>query len=128
MDKIYNLYAHLFGRVIFLKLNRFLYHLSLRGLGVLNHQNDYLTGEKIWLKKYLKDKSDPLIIDVGANVGNYSKMNIVSHSTFKDFWDLLSKNYKLYRIVNSNFLIEIKKYHPLRNEIYGYQNIIAKLK
>lgn len=31
MDKIYKLYAHLFGRVIFLKLNRFLYHLSLRG-------------------------------------------------------------------------------------------------
>ena len=58
----------------------------------------------------------------------FNEMNIVSHSTFKDFWDLLSKNYKLYRIVNSNFLIEIKKYHPLRNEIYGYQNIIAKLK
>ena len=88
----------------------------------------YCQCEGSWLKSILKDKSDPLIIDVGANVGNYSKMNIVSHSTFKDFWDLLSKNYKLYRIVNSNFLIEIKKYHPLRNEIYGYQNIIAKLK
>tara|TARA_B110000977_G_scaffold201487_1_gene296352 strand:+ start:3826 stop:4620 length:795 start_codon:yes stop_codon:yes gene_type:complete len=74
MDKIYKLYAHLFGRVIFIKLNRFLYHLSLRGLGILNYQNEYLTGEKTWLKKYLKDKKNPLIIDVGANVGNYSKM------------------------------------------------------
>lgn len=74
MDKLFILYAYIFGRLFFSKFNKLLYLLSLRGLGILNSQNDYLTGEKIWINKYLKGKMKPLILDVGANVGNYSKM------------------------------------------------------
>ena len=46
--------------------------MSLRGLGILNYQNSYLTGENDWLKKFLKGKKNLVIIDVGANTGNYS--------------------------------------------------------
>ncbi|MFA5986231.1 MAG: FkbM family methyltransferase [Parcubacteria group bacterium] len=79
IEKIYNLYAYIFCRKIFRKFNRLIYQLGLRGLGVLNYKSSYLTGENIWLKKYLDNKKSPIVIDVGANVGNYSstvlKMN-----------------------------------------------------
>lgn len=73
LNMIYKVYAYVFGRVLFAKMNKFLYQISLRGLGILNYQGDYLTGENAWLKSYLKDKTNPTILDVGANVGNYSK-------------------------------------------------------
>jgi FkbM family methyltransferase len=66
------LYARFFARKFFGKFNRLLYHLSLRGLGILNYQGS-LTGEKKWLQSFLKGKREPLILDVGANIGNYTK-------------------------------------------------------
>lgn len=70
---IYKFYGYLFSRIIFIKFNKFLYQISLRGLGVLNHQDQYLMGEKYWLNKYLKNKNNPIVFDVGANIGTYSK-------------------------------------------------------
>ena len=82
---IYKLYGYLFARNIFRKLNMFLYHISLRGLGVLNYQGEYLTGEKGWLRGYLKDKVKPIVLDVGANVGNYSKNVLSSNASCSIF-------------------------------------------
>lgn len=73
INYILKIYAFLFARRVFHKLNKFLYLASLRGLGILNCQGEYLTGEKQWLSRYLRSKTDPVVIDVGANVGNYSK-------------------------------------------------------
>jgi len=72
LNVFFKLYARLFGKRFFLKFNKLLFNLGLRGLGILNYQNSYLTGEKAWLKDYLKDKDKPVVIDVGANVGSYS--------------------------------------------------------
>ena len=72
-DYIYSAYAFLFGRPYCYKFNKLLYMLSLRGLGILNYRNDYLNGEIGWLKSFLKNKINPVVIDVGANVGNFSK-------------------------------------------------------
>lgn len=72
-ELVFKLYGYLFAKNVFRTLNLFLYHISLRGLGVLNFQGEYLTGEKAWLKGYLKGRDKPMILDVGANVGNYSK-------------------------------------------------------
>ncbi len=66
-------YAYVFGKKIFLRYNRFLYQLSLCGMGILNYQNPYLFGEKGWLKNYLANKEKPTILDVGANRGEYSR-------------------------------------------------------
>ncbi len=71
LEFIAKIYALFFARREFRLFNEYLFHLSLRGLGILNSQNDYLTGEKHWLKKYLKGKTKPVIIDVGANKGSY---------------------------------------------------------
>jgi len=257
-DKIFELYALVFAKPLFVKINRFLLNLALRGLGILNYKSDNLTGEKKWLYRYLKNIKNPIVIDVGANIGDYTntilninknakvfaiephpktfkklkvniiseniqlfnvgisdrqgilelfdyknndgsshaslyedviedlhkgevvshkvevntldeligkkvdridllkidtegneykvllgarqllnsqkinaiqfefnEMNIISKTTFKDFWDLLSEQYIFYRILPCGNLLKIKKYTPLECEIYAYQNIIC---
>jgi FkbM family methyltransferase len=79
LRKFYKIYAFLFARNIFRKLNMFLYQISLRGLGVLNYQGDYFVGEKAWLKGYLWNKKKPVVLDVGANIGSYSKFVLESN-------------------------------------------------
>lgn len=73
IEAIFKIYAYLFGGKIFIKFNKFLYQLSLRGMGILNYQSDYLSGEKLWLNTYLRKLQSPVVIDVGANVGKYSE-------------------------------------------------------
>ena len=70
-----NLYIRIFARPEFVNFNLALFQLSLRGLGVLNYQNDRVSGEKYLITKILPNlvKSDaPVFIDVGAYIGNYS--------------------------------------------------------
>ena len=54
----------------------------------------------------------------------FNEMNIISRVFFKDFWDLLNENYKMYRML-SDGLVRIKKYSPVLSEIYAFQNIVA---
>lgn len=72
---ISSLYRKIFSRRIFRKINLTIFHLSLRGLGILNCENDKVSGERYLittiLPKLIKTDS-PLFFDVGANVGNYS--------------------------------------------------------
>lgn len=54
------------------------YHLdifktSLHGIGILNYETEELSGETWFLNNYLKGKKSPVVFDIGANVGNYSK-------------------------------------------------------
>jgi FkbM family methyltransferase len=72
LGKIYDWYALLFAKSYFIKLNKFLYNLSIRGLGVLNYRSETLRGEYNWLEKYLSDIEQPFVVDVGANIGNYT--------------------------------------------------------
>lgn len=70
-------YRFLFARNFFYKFNKFLYKCSLSGLGVLNYQNDKISGEDFFLN-FISDKNKkPLVFDVGANIGSYTK-NILS--------------------------------------------------
>lgn len=70
---VFDLYALFFARKLFYKFNKFLYALSLRGLGVLNFESDKTSGEEDFIKKYVTKIDNGVIFDVGANVGNYSK-------------------------------------------------------
>ena len=77
--QILRLWAGLFAKPQFERLNNFLLDLSMRGLGILNFENELVTGEyhfrsKI-LPKYCKEDS-PVLLDVGANEGGYSKLLI----------------------------------------------------
>lgn len=66
-------YRFLFARTFFYKFNRLLYRCGLSGLGVLNYENSNSSGERNFLEKILKKMEAPVIFDVGANVGNYTK-------------------------------------------------------
>lgn len=72
MDKIIQLYVWLFARKRFARFNQFLFRLALGGLGVLNYRSSASSGELSFLKRYLPSKSGA-VIDVGANIGGYSK-------------------------------------------------------
>lgn len=68
-----NAYVKIFARPSMIKWNRFLHHAALRGMGVLNYKNDKESGEEDFLKNTIASLQQPIIFDVGANVGRYSK-------------------------------------------------------
>lgn len=72
LNLIIGIYRALFARRIFYRLNKALYHCSLRGLGILNFENDEVSGEGRFIKRFLAEKPGGVVFDVGANVGNYS--------------------------------------------------------
>ncbi|MCR9117750.1 MAG: FkbM family methyltransferase [bacterium] len=70
------LYRAVFARRIFRKLNLLLFHMSLRGLGVLNYETSAVSGEKHLIGRFLPKliaNQSPIFFDVGANVGNFSR-------------------------------------------------------
>jgi len=73
---LYSIYAKFFARPFFEEWNKFLFHLGLRGLGILNFKDFRQSGEKFLvediLHEYVTDES-PLFLDAGANVGDYSR-------------------------------------------------------
>lgn len=75
-------YRWMFARPCAEKLNYLLFHCSLHGLGLLNHENSQISGEKFFLRKvlprYLRSKN-PVVIDVGANVGTYCREVLSAH-------------------------------------------------
>lgn len=79
MKKIIDLYRFLFARPCFFSLNKSLFNLSLRGLGVMNYENELVSGESWFLNTYLAKLDRPVVLDVGANVGNYASLVLESN-------------------------------------------------
>ena len=83
---IYKIWVWLFARTCFAKLNRFLFTVSLRGLGILNYGSLRASGERNFLEKVLGVYALPgtqkcVVLDVGANVGNYTREILsISHA------------------------------------------------
>lgn len=66
-------YRALFARPSCYLFNKLLFDLSIRGLGLLNSENDQVSGESHFLKNVLSRYDRPLVLDVGANRGNYAE-------------------------------------------------------
>lgn len=73
IQKIFRIYSFIFSRKIFFKWNVFIYHLSLRGIGILNYNSMSESGESSFLKNFCKQIKQPIIFDIGANKGCYSQ-------------------------------------------------------
>ena len=74
-DIITGLYRRIFARKAFRPINSALFHLSLRGLGILNFENPTVSGEIYFINKILPqvmDKEAPVFFDIGANIGRFS--------------------------------------------------------
>lgn len=67
------MYRVIFAWPIFYRFNKVVYRLSLSGMGILNFEDDRISGEYWFLQSTLKNRRNGVVIDVGANVGNYSK-------------------------------------------------------
>lgn len=74
IEYLFKIYSFLFARKIFYRANKFLYMLSLRGMGILNFENKMISGEEHFLKQFLKGVERPIIFDVGANMGDYASL------------------------------------------------------
>lgn len=71
-----DLFRRLFCRARFQRVHRLMFALSLRGMGLLNYENDQVSGEDAFLRKVAAWRQNgPLVVfDVGANVGDYSRL------------------------------------------------------
>ena len=80
LQHIYKLWQHTFSGPKSIKLNKLMFNLSIRGLGILNYQSRYLSGEAACLHGHLSQLPDPVVFDVGANVGNYTAEVLAANS------------------------------------------------
>jgi FkbM family methyltransferase len=64
---------------------------------------------------------------VGAIQFEFTQLNAIVGVFFREIYDLLSPNYKIYRMIPHG-LMEIKEYDPTMCEIFGYQNYFAVCK
>jgi len=66
------LYRKLFARGAFYKFNLLIFNLGLRGMGIRNFETDSASGEAHFIKHHVPLIDAGVVIDAGANVGNYS--------------------------------------------------------
>jgi FkbM family methyltransferase len=95
--------------------------IALNKIGILKYQNSFVTGEQFLIsnviKKYLKGIMKPVFFDVGANVGEYSKLlkfyfpesEIFAFEPIPNTYSQLLKNFGNYgRCVNAGMGAEEK--------------------
>ncbi|KAM3098416.1 FkbM family methyltransferase [Phormidesmis sp. 146-12] len=71
-DVLIRIYRLIFLRKSLFRLNQLIFQLSLRGIGLLNYDDDQQSGEDAFLNQISEFLDDGVVIDVGANVGEYS--------------------------------------------------------
>ena len=73
LNSIIYVYIFLFGRHVFARFNVILFKIIIKSLGYNNYGSYNYTGEKNFVK-ILQKYRVRLCLDIGANVGDYSKM------------------------------------------------------
>ncbi|WP_168206046.1 FkbM family methyltransferase [Geobacter sp. FeAm09] len=71
---IFGLYRFLFARKITYKLNKFLLFCCLKGMGMLNHENDEVSGERSFIAMVAARLKLETVFDVGGHKGEYAQM------------------------------------------------------
>lgn len=101
MKAIAEVYRYLFARKRFYSFNKFLYRCSLHGMGILNFESETVSGEYNFLASYLaRLPSGGCVIDVGANVGDYSKLILELYPDVRIF--AFEPHPKTFALLNSN--------------------------
>jgi FkbM family methyltransferase len=116
MRLVSKLHRAVFARPIFHKFNSRLLYLALHGLGVLNYQNDEISGERYllrtWLPNAIGGRKSPVFFDVGANIGHYSAMLLGQFpNAFIHAFEPHPKNYS--RLIGNAFPVQRVKCHNI---------------
>jgi len=132
LNNIYRVYSFLFAKNCLFKFNKFMYNLSIRGIGIYNYENMNVSGENNFINKYLTKysggKSKFIVFDVGAHIGKYSKLitkainnaEVYSFEPHPITFKILKKNIESVKNVNLYNLALSSKEAIL--DIYDYQN------
>lgn len=72
-NNLYQWYARLFTKPGLMSFHRLLYRLAIRGMGIMNSETDEISGEAHFIR-FLKSKNPKLILDVGANEGQFAQL------------------------------------------------------
>lgn len=106
LNFVFSIYRKVFARAVFVKFNKFLYHCSIRGLGIYNYENMSVSGENSFIDKTIKkiasSNQNMLVFDVGANKGDYTlllsrkikNIKIFSFEPHPKTFEMLSENCK----------------------------------
>src|SRR5262245_10064789 len=70
----YAKHADLFRSARVAGFNQQLFEHVIRALGLLNYENERVSGERWFLTALLSRLPDPIVIDVGANIGGYAEL------------------------------------------------------
>lgn len=115
---VFFFYRKIFANKIFYGFNRYLFTLSLKGLGINNYENEYYSGEDYFMKKLKFINSNITVFDVGANIGNYAehiiklfpKINLYSFEPHPEIFSTLNeKSNNKYKVYNFGFGDEEKE-------------------
>jgi len=145
---LYDFYSSLFSRKQFYVFNKLLFSLSVRGLGLLNYKNHKISGEAFLVNNILSKIKPNVILDVGANVGNYTKLlaknyadvsRILSFEPHPNTFKILTQNinnegYKNIELYNIGFgsedkFIDIYDYKVNDGSSHAsiYKNVISDI-
>ena len=99
--KISKVYVMIFGRKIMQPINNLIFSLSLKGKGYMNYGSFKDSGEKFFIN-LIKDELK-LSLDIGANVGNYTKMLLSDTNSKVISFEPLPKAFKKLKLIKSSF-------------------------
>ena len=99
--KISRIYVFIFGRKSMQLINDLVLSLSLKGKGYMNYGSFEDSGEKFFINLIKKEIN--LSLDIGANVGNYTKMLLSDTNSKVISFEPLPKAYEELKIIKSNF-------------------------
>jgi FkbM family methyltransferase len=76
LNTLIRLYLKLFAKARFRQFHKALFIVGARGLGLLNFENDVMSGERHLIRNVLPrhvKSSHPVFVDVGGHIGNYTQ-------------------------------------------------------
>ncbi len=112
-----NFYIRIFSHKFFLNFHNFLIHASLRSIGYKNFENFKVTGEKNLLNKISK-YNIKTSIDIGANIGDYSREIILSTNSYVVAIEPMPKSFNKLKHLEKKFSNKIKCFNiALSNKI-----------
>lgn len=100
-------YPKIFAKPKFFEFNNFLIDLGLRGVGIMNYENNRISGEKYFSEYVIKNYKPENVFDVGAHKGDYTELYRTTNSCIFSFepnprpFKILRERFKNYKNISA---------------------------